>query len=265
MTQHITSRCFVNAPFTYLQEHLTDFIAEGIQPEIGLEGDVLYNLSQDDFKAVARTLHENDLSCTLHAPFFELSVGALDKNIRKVSRAKLKKAFELIPIFKPASIVCHLGFEDNKHGYKVNDWFKYALEGWQELLQIAEDHATPMMLENTYELNPVWHKKMIQALDSPLARFCFDVGHVLAFAKNTWQDWMPELEPWLGQLHLHDNLGDRDIHLAVGKGIFPFKNFFDYLKKEKLVPLVTIEPHQENGIRDSLQMLDTLGLFSSDR
>ena len=94
MIQHIKSRCFVNAPFNYLEEHLSDFIAENLQPEIGLEGDVLYRKSKDDFTVVARTLHENGLSCTLHAPFFELSVGALDKNSRQVSRAKLKKAFD---------------------------------------------------------------------------------------------------------------------------------------------------------------------------
>lgn len=262
LRDQITSHCFVNAPFFYLRDNINTFLDKGIQPEIGLEGDVLYELNEDAFREIALLLEENDLSCTLHAPFFELSVGALDKNIRKASRDKLKKAFGLIPLFKPASIVCHLGFEDNKHSYKQQEWFKYALEGWQELLDIATDYRTPMMLENTYELTPAQHKKMLQALDSPLARFCFDVGHVLAFAGNTWQDWLPELQPWLGQLHLHDNTGDRDLHLAVGQGLFPFTEFFDYLKKEHLSPLVTIEPHQENGVTDSLQMLDELGLFS---
>ncbi len=211
--RNIKSQCFINAPFNYLQDNLAEIISQGIQPEIGLEGDVLYTQSQDNFTDVAKALHDNNLSCTLHAPFFELSVGALDKNIRRVSREKLKKAFDLIQIFKPESIVCHLGFEDNKHGYKKDQWFKYALEGWQELLDIATIHQTPMMLENTYEFDTVQHKKMFEALDSEYARFCLDVGHIIAFAKNTWQDWLPELQPWLGQVHLHDNNGDRDLHL----------------------------------------------------
>lgn len=249
---HITSRCFVNAPFYFLKENINRIITDGIQPEIGLEGDVLYSQSKGDFEQIASHLSTNNLSCTLHAPFFELSIGSLDPYIRKASRDKYKKAFELIPIFKPKSVVCHLGFEDNKHGYKKEEWFKYSLEGWQELLEIAEKYNTPIMLENTYELNSDQHVQMLTALDSPLARFCLDVGHVIAFAKNSWQDWLPTMEPWLGQLHLHDNNGDRDIHLPIGQGIFDFHGFAAYLSKKKLTPLITLEPHREKDVENCL-------------
>ncbi|MFH1215297.1 MAG: sugar phosphate isomerase/epimerase [Pseudomonadota bacterium] len=255
---HLKSRCFVNAPFTYLKGNIERLLAEGIQPEIGLEGDVLYSQSREDFMQVADQLAAHNLSCTLHAPFFELSIGALDPYIRKVSRDKIRKAFNLIPIFKPKSIVCHLGFEANKHGYKESEWFQYSLEGWQEMLAIASAHETMLMLENTYETSPVQHKKMLQALDSPQARFCLDVGHVLAFAQNSWHDWLPELEPWLGQLHLHDNHGDHDAHLAIGKGIFNFKEFFTYLKQQGISPILTMEPHHENGIEESFAALEQL-------
>ena len=261
-TTSLKSRCFVNAPFRYLQENLSRFISEGLQPEIGLEGDVLYTVQRQEFAAVAEKLAAHNLACTLHAPFFELYPGSLDAEIRRVSRSKIRQAFELIPVFQPKSIVCHLGFEENKHGYKPDEWFKYSLEGWQEFLAIATEHDTPLMLENTYEQGPAQHRQMLAALASPYARFCLDVGHVLAFAKKNWHDWLPELEPWLGQLHLHDNHGIRDTHLAVGQGIFDFAGFFSYLRERRLSPIITLEPHQENGVKESLKALDQLGVGS---
>jgi len=250
--RHITQHCFVNCPFDYLKNNLDEIISIGLQPEIGLVNDILYDFSQEDFKTVAERLKTASLPCTLHAPFHELSIGALDPYIRNASRNKLRLAFDLIPVFQPKSIVCHLGYEENKHGYKEEKWFANSYEGWKELLEIAESYQTPIMFENTYEKGTEQLKRMLVALDSQYALFCLDIGHTVTFAKNTWQDWLPELEPWLGQLHLHDNHGNKDTHLPIGKGIIDFKEFFHYLKSRKLTPLITLEPHREEDVLDSL-------------
>ncbi len=260
---HITTKCFINVPFERLKRDLNLVLRERIQPEIGLDGDVLYTTDSRDFDELAAILQDANLSCTLHAPFFELSPGAIDKNIRKISKDKLERAFSLIPVFKPASIVCHLNYEDNKYRLRQEEWLNHSVATWQELLAIAEQHRTPMMLENTYEFGPKHHIQVLKALDSPYARFCFDVGHVMAFAKNTWQDWLPALEPWLGQLHLHDNQGDTDSHLAIGRGKFDFEALFNYLENKHLSPIVTLEPHTEHDLWESLAALDKMQLLHS--
>ena len=259
----IAKHCFVSAPFFKLRSNLDYYLDNRIQPEIGLEGEILYDITLDDFAFVAKKLKDAGLQCTLHAPFYELFPGSLDRYIAEVSRNKLRKAFELIEIFEPQSIVCHLSFEENKHSYREDVWFKNSLLAWQELLAIACANKTPMMLENTYELEPSRHKRMLQALDSPYAKFCFDVGHVLSFAGNTWQDWLPELLPWLGQLHLHDNNGDRDQHLAIGEGSFPFAMFFDYIKILEQDLIYTIEPHHEGGMAKSFKALANARIWFS--
>lgn len=256
---HITSRCFINFPFRRLQQEMDLVLAHRIQPEIGLEGDTLYTATAAEYREVAGALAGAGLGCTLHAPFFDLAPGALDEKILAASRAKLGKAFDLIEIFRPASVVCHLNYEATKHGYKEEAWFAASLATWQALLAQAAAQQVPLMLENTYETGPEQHEKMLAALNSPLARFCLDVGHVSAFAKNRWQDWLPALAPWLGQLHLHDNHGDRDAHLAPGRGSFDFPGLFRYLKEQRLQPLVTLEPHSEDDLWASLAALDRMG------
>lgn len=260
---HITSRCFVNGPFERLVHGLLPlFLENSIQPEIGLEGSVLYTYGRHDFQKVAAQLNERGLSCTLHAPFLDLVPGSLDSTIRAASRNKLKRAFDLIEIFEPQSIVCHLGYEEPKHGFKKDDWCEAALETWQDLLETAIQYGTPIMLENTFEPDPEMHLKILQALNSPYLRFCMDVGHVISFAKNNWQDWLPTMAPYLGQLHLHDNDGCSDAHLGLGQGIFDFAGLFAFLQGHELEPIITLEPHHENGLLESLEFLNSLPYFS---
>lgn len=260
---NVLQRCFVNAPWSFLQEGMLDLIMEHeIQPEIGLEGNCLYEEDPAEFKRVAVLLQKHNLACTLHAPFFDLAPGALDPKIAEATRNKLRRAFDLLAVFKPHSIVCHLQFEDNKQGYKLKEWHASALATWHELLKIAELRKIPIMLENTYELTPAMHQNILTALNSPFARFCLDVGHLQTFAKAPWQDWLPAMLPWLGQLHLHDNHGNRDEHLAPGKGLFDFTGFFRFLRQQDLHPLITLEPHSTDDLWEAVAFLEENELFS---
>lgn len=253
-------QCFINAPFHQLEGDLLPFfLRHRFQPEIGLEGESLYNKSASDFRKIALSLHQEGLSCTLHAPFFDLAPGALDPKIRAVTREKLKLAFELIDIFKPQAIICHLNFENNKHGYKVDEWFAHAEETFRQLLSIAAANHTLMALENTYETEPSQHLRLMKALNSPYARICLDVGHLLAFAKCPWQDWVPAL-PWVGHLHLHDNQGGADSHQAIGRGSFDFPGFFNALAQYNVQTRLTLEPHSEDDLWASLDGLARLGV-----
>jgi len=254
-------RCFINAPILQILDGdlLPFFLEHRFQPEIGLEGNALYFRSTKEFQQVAQRLADEGLSCTLHAPFFDLSPGALDPKIRTATRDKLHLAFELVEIFKPQAVICHLNFEHNKHGYKLDEWFAEAEETFRQLLTIAARHQTTLALENTYESEPSQHIRMMQTLDSPYARICLDVGHLQAFAKCPWQDWLPAL-PWVGHLHLHDNQGDTDTHQAIGHGNFDFPGFLAALAGHDIHPRITLEPHSDKDLWASLDALANLGV-----
>ncbi|MDR3629078.1 MAG: sugar phosphate isomerase/epimerase [Desulfocapsaceae bacterium] len=253
----IKKRCFINAPWYDLKDKYLDlFLRHSLQPEIGLEGLCLYNEKQTAFADLAAILKKHGLECTLHAPFFDLAPGSLDPYILQATRDKLNAAFSLIPIFKPRSIVCHLQFEENKHGYVFDQWFERACATWKPLVRSAAEYNTQVMFENTYEQSPSVHTAMLKELDTSMAGFCLDVGHLLAFARTPWQNWLPAMSPWLGQLHLHDNSGDRDAHRAPGCGNFNFREFFSFLRQSGLHPLITLEPHSEADLWQALSYLE---------
>jgi len=254
--RNIISRCFINAPFEQLQSGLLElFLAHRFRPEIGLEGDCLWTAPREEFTDLAAILEKNELPCTLHAPFFDLSPGALDSRILAVSREKLQRAFDLIEIFRPRSIVCHLGYDENKHSYKMDAWLRTSAETWNELLQVAARTGTPVMFENTYETDPDVHLRLFEQLAGSDFGFCLDVGHLSAYAGTDWQLWTAKLLPFLRQLHLHDNSGERDDHIAIGAGCFDFKGLFTFLRQKNVSPLVTLEPHSEKDIWGSITVL----------
>jgi sugar phosphate isomerase/epimerase len=258
---HIITHCFVNIPFAEFSKYERLVSQYQINPEIGLDGDALYTFSKKDFLDRAKFLNDEGLRCTLHAPFHDMLPGAHDQYILEAVRDKLRRCFDLIEIFKPRSVVCHLGYLDCVHSYDMDQWLETSLETWQGMLAMAKHSATPIMFENTYETGPRIHKLILEALDSPLAQFCLDVGHLLAFAHKPWYDWLTTLGKWFGQLHLHDNHGFRDEHLPVGMGDFDFHGLFSYMKSRNFKPILTLEPRSENDLWDSLNALDRLSIF----
>jgi sugar phosphate isomerase/epimerase len=70
------------------------------------------------------------------------------------------------------------------------------------------------------------------------------------------------MQPWLGQLHLHDNNGDHDQHLAPGRGMVDFSGLFQYLRLHNLHPLITLEPHSEEDLWQALDYLEETDLLA---
>ncbi len=254
-------RLFASAPFELLRRGLLErFLHHGLQPEIGLEGTCLYDCSREEFGVVAKALRRAELSCTMHAPFVDLAPGGADPEILRVTRAKLEKVLNLIDIFAPRVIVCHLGYEENKHSFDRPGWLEHAAETWRLLAETTAAAGVRLVLENTYEKNPATHLEIFQRLNPPEVGFCLDVGHTLAFAGNSWRDWLPTLTPWLGHLHLHDNHADGDRHLPVGAGLFDFTGLFAYLRQHDLRPTITLEAFSEKDLAQSLSALAAMEL-----
>jgi sugar phosphate isomerase/epimerase len=70
--------------------------------------------------------------------------------------------------------------------------------------------------------------------------------------------WLNVMERFLGQLHLHDNMGEADEHLAIGKGVIDFEFLFGFLSRKGLSPIITLEAHRPEDVILSLDALKGL-------
>lgn len=256
MMNSLFSNVHVAVPFFMLRDqYLPLILSDQIQPEIGLDSNVLDTVPFEDFKRVAHELFKAGLRCSFHAPFLDLSLGAMDSKIRKVSLERMEQVLELITLYKPRWVVCHAAYEARHYRDDQERWLKNICESFFRLLPQLEKTRTPLMVENVFEKDTGTLTAFFQALSSPQVRFCLDVGHHRLYSQTDLKDWIGQLGPFLGMLHLHDNHGHLDDHLALGKGSIDFQGFFASLKEGGLQPLITLEPHQEDWVRQSLEFL----------
>lgn len=256
MFEDIIRKVQVCIPFRLLKEKYLPMVLENrINPEIGIDADVIDTHSKKDLSEIVSILKQEGLLITLHGPFSDLVPGGMDKKILKASRERLKEAFDLIPLFEPLSIVCHAGYDSKRYHELEDEWLETALETWRPLVKDLESTRTTLMLENVYEQTPGMTLKLLNGLDTEKVGFCFDAGHMNAFSDTNMEDWLKVMGPFLKELHLHDNDGTRDDHLAIGAGKIDFEYVFEYVEKNGLNPIMTLEAHKEKWIWQSIKVL----------
>lgn len=240
-----------------LEEKYFELVLEkGINPEIGLDASALDNTSYAVFREYADAIKKRGLSVTFHAPFVDLSPGSIDPEIRAVSRHRLEQVLRLVPLFHPKTVVCHTGYETLRHGYMLDQWIENSLEQWRWFSERLVAEGARLMLENVFEAGPEDFFSLFSAIGHKGVGFCLDVGHQMAFSRSSLEKWLDVLGPFLGQLHLHDNNGKGDDHLAMGQGRVEFDVLFRFLKETaRERPLITLEPHVDADLWPSLEYL----------
>jgi len=235
----------INVPYSMLLHRIHFALKNRICPEIYFSGEDLDTHQKKDIKYLADILHQNELEITLHGPFMDLSPGGVDRKVKEVTLNRFTKVMELARYFQPKTIVFHPGYEKWKFDGNVKLWLKSSLQTWKPLVEKAEKIGSVLAIENVFEETPDSIQNLLEEIDSPYLRFCFDTGHHHVFSKTSLPTWLEALGRYLIEVHLHDNHKEMDEHLPVGEGGFDFDGFFNLLSQFKLSPIYTIEPHEE--------------------
>jgi sugar phosphate isomerase/epimerase len=249
----------VNAPYRQLVDrYLESFLHYGINPEIGFDAHALETFSEEGMAKVARLIADCGSITTLHGPFMDLAPGGIDEQIRAVTARRLQRTMELVPLFRPLSIVFHAGYDERRYHAHRAEWLSKSLATWEPLIQQAEETGVVIHLENVYEQTPDMILTLIEEMDSEHLGFCLDMGHMNVFGEVALSEWLDALGPHLKEVHLHDNSGHSDSHGPIGSGTAPFKELFQYLHDQERRPVVTLEPHEEATLWASLENLEKL-------
>ena len=249
-------RCVhVNTPWRYLLEHMEIILENRINVEVGFDAEGLDSAPRAELKRASEKLSQRGCCATIHGPFWDLSPGSLDPLVRRVTRQRLDQLFEMVRIFSPIQIVCHTGFDPRHHAGYRQVWMEHSFETWETVVKKAEGLKTPLLIENVWEDDPGIHMDLFSRVDSSYFGFCLDVGHQHSFSKTSLSDWLNALWQHLRELHLHDNDGTRDAHLPIGRGAIDFEGLFNFLERVNQAPLITLEPHSEEHLAETLSGL----------
>lgn len=246
----------ISIPFELLRErYLETVIKNRISVEISLKAEILDKTERKTFREVASILKSEAINTSIHLPFMDLSLAGFDVLVREISLRRLLQAMEIASIFSPKVCVFHSGFHPDYHREEKLNWRAIFIEiSLPRIIKRAEDLGLKLALENTFEPEPQFMLPIFESFSS-LLYWCFDPAHARVFSEIDELEWLQVLYEYLYEIHCHDNNGKWDEHLALGQGVIRFSEIFDFLFRNNLRPLLTIEAKKEEDALLSLQYL----------
>ncbi len=245
----------IHIPYSKLYEYLDLIQEKKLNLEIYFDAYSLDELEEKELYDLKKALYYEP-SLSFHAPFMDLSPGAIDRKIREVTLERFNQIFDIAEILMPKSIVFHSGYDKWKYDFKVNLWLEKSLFTWEKLLKRAEKLKVKIAIENIFEEEPYNLKLLMEEVSSPFFGICFDTGHFNLFSSKSLEEWINALGLFIVEFHLHDNNGKADEHKAIGRGSFNFKRLFSLIEKKNYI--YTIEAHSAEEVFCSLESLNNL-------
>jgi sugar phosphate isomerase/epimerase len=243
---------YVHVPYHRIEDYLYFIEENRVNLEIFFPSNSLDNIEDSDIINLREKLGYHP-SITIHAPFMDLSPGAVDTKVRAVTIERFSHIFEIAEILKPEVIVFHSGYEKWKYSLRIDIWLEGSLITWKPLINRAVGMGLRITIENIFEDDPTNLRLLMEEMGSENFGICFDTGHFNLFSRIPLEEWLRQLKPYIIELHLHDNNRISDDHLAIGEGTFDFDTLFSTLKDKSLI--YTLEAHTPEDVLKSIKRL----------
>jgi sugar phosphate isomerase/epimerase len=162
----------------------------------------------------------------VHAPYLGLYPGSPDEAVRKATFNCFQKVYRIAASLNAGHIVFHHNYDPSACSETV--WLDNSCAFWRKLIA-GKPPDIKMHLENIMDRNPELLSELVRRIDNPLLDIALDIGHAHAYSEVTPLYWMESLKTQVGYVHLHDNHGAEDEHLALGDGNIPVADTLDTL------------------------------------
>jgi sugar phosphate isomerase/epimerase len=182
-----------------------------------------------------------------HAPFAELSPCAIDPKVRALTETRYREAISIAETLGVSRIVVHDGYIPNV--YFPEYFVSESIAFWKEFLK-AVPCGVKLALENVMDETPDMLREIVDGVSDKRLGCCLDIGHAnCSLSKVPPLDWIKPLAPHLMHVHIHNNMGDRDLHSSLRDGIIPVREVLDRVME--LAPDATFTIENMDS-RDSL-------------
>jgi sugar phosphate isomerase/epimerase len=246
--------------YTKREEKLLDLVdgsGEVRYWEIVDEG---YNgLNEERIKGLKDIASTRDIRYAVHAPLSLTNIAVADEWLRDKIVNYLLSSLERSYRLGAEVWVVHPGQSTPFTYYFPEEASKAQRESLEELSKASMDRGITLALENLSSEYALFRRveegrRAIEGLD--YATICLDVGH--ANLTGTMKDWIENIED-VGHIHIHDNHGSKDDHLALGQGIIDWNPLMEGLRRVNYQGWLVAENHE---LSLSLESLRVLGLLS---
>ena len=198
-------------------------VAEHYQAwEIVAEGKHLLRDIHADFQRLSPSY---DLEYSIHAPLSDVNIGAINPRMRAAALNEVLEALDMGHRMGVDLLTVHPGFLSPLTVLDRDTAIQATKGSLKAIDARAKDLGIRVALENMPEM-PVSMAKvpeeLLLFLDGTELGVCFDIGH--ANTVGNISDFLSVKDRFIN-MHVHDNVGDRDRHMVIGEGNIDFRRW----------------------------------------
>lgn len=198
--------------------------------------------------------------CTMHGAFFDVIPFSPDCKIREVSDLRIRQSIEAARNIGAKGIVFHTNYNPflNSESY-IKGWVETNAAYWSGVLE--QNPQVNIYLENMFDVVP----DMLEQLSEQLCQYknygvCLDYAHAF-LSKTAPEEWARRLSRFVKHIHINDNDGISDLHMAWGDGVISKEGFYQSYDKYLNGASVLIETSGVENIKKSLVRLKQDGFL----
>ena len=182
------------------------------------------------------------MEMVVHAPFFELNIAALARRIRETSVAYVKKSIDLCAAIGGQTLVVHSG----NYTYSITEGpdlfsdpvtklqWDTNIDSLKQINDYANSNGVVVCLENLGGFGSVDRSfedllAIREAVGESL-KFTLDVGHARLNKNYGVEKGLKTLGEHIRHIHITDNHGETDDHMAIGDGDSDYSAVVEFAK-----------------------------------
>ena len=200
-------------------------------------------------------LESYNLKYSIHSPFMDVNIASLQDKSRLNSIEQIKTSIDLANKIDAEAVVVHPGLASFlAHKYFLDDVYEAANEAIKELGEYGNDLGVLTTIENMPTFDAMIYYNLHdlhELLKSYDMYMTLDIGHANHAGYPADEMYFDSIK----HIHIHDNFGDEDDHLALGEGSIDLKYIVNTLEKNNYSGIYIIEVNDFDSIKNSYKYM----------
>lgn len=210
------------------------------------------------YRACAEWYRASGRTRSIHGAFVDVNPASGDPEIREISRRRCRESCRTAEEIGAEFVVLHGSCLPFLRGAYIDDWADSCAAFYTELA-LAYPKLV-LCIENSMDIDTNPLSELMARIKVPNVRVCLDFGHA-QYSGTPLAKWFADLGDNIGYIHLSDNYGKFDDHLALGRGVIDWKEADSlYRSLGRNLP-VTLEVVKLEDTAASLEFLRRNQLF----
>jgi len=247
--------CLLGEPFKRIEGYLAS------TPEYLCEilNDGFHLLDSQRIRVLNRVRDSHHLEYVMHLPFAGLNYAASNPFLRRAAQKMVLRALDQAVKLECSHVLIHSGQADPISSvFNPESAWRYTDEFLETVGKVATERGVQPLIENnfspSYTLNSAEDMARFFGLGcSRYYKVALDIGH--AFLTGDLNEFVERFRGSILELHIHDNRGQSDEHLALDEGMIPWRQTLERLLVNGFDGMAIVENKDWNSNTKSCERL----------